>query len=475
VRQLDPAVTASRPLHFFAYSEGESDPPSHWRTQKEFLEQLEAWGFAVNPLARLCKDETQLFDFYRKIGEDRAKLDYDIDGVVYKANRRDWQQRLGYVGRAPRWAVAHKFPAERAVTQLKEIRIQVGRTGALTPVAELEPITVGGVVVSRATLHNEDEIQRKDIREGDWVVVQRAGDVIPQIVEVVAKRRPHGARPFKFPDRCPICGSHAVREEGEAVRRCTGGLICPAQMVERLRHFVSRGAADIEGLGEKHIQAFFEDKLLRTPADIFRLHKHRDALVEREGWGEQSVKKLFDAIEARRKLPLDRFIYALGIPQVGEQMAKLLARHYESFDNWREAMIAAQKPESAAYQDLDAIEGIGPSVATDIIAFFAEPHNREALAALAREIEILDYKAPRAGGSPVAGKTIVFTGTLETMGRSEAKAKAEALGAKVAGSVSKKTDYVVVGAEAGSKAKVAAELGVKQLTEQEWLKLIGAA
>jgi len=475
VRQLDPEITRSRPLHFFAYSEGESVPRAHWRTQAEFLEQLEAWGFAVNPLARLCKDEAQLFDFYRRIGEDRAKLDYDIDGVVYKANRRDWQERLGFVGRAPRWAIAHKFPAERAVTQLKEIRIQVGRTGALTPVAELEPITVGGVVVSRATLHNEDEIERKDVREGDWVVVQRAGDVIPQIVEVVAKRRSHGARPFKFPDRCPVCGSHAVREAGEAVRRCTGGLICPAQMVERLRHFVSRGAADIEGLGEKHIQAFFEDKLVRTPADLFRLHRHRDALVEREGWGEQSVKKLFDAIESRRKLPLDRFIYALGIPQIGEQTAKLLARHYESLANWREAMLAAQKPESAAYQELDAIEGIGPSVAADIIAFFGEPHNREALAALGREIEIADYKAPKAGNSPIAGKTVVFTGTLETMGRSEAKAKAESLGAKVAGSVSKKTDYVVVGADAGSKAKAAAELGVTQLTEQEWLKLIGAA
>ena len=474
VRQLDPAITASRPLHFFAYSEGESDPPAHWRTQREFLEQLEAWGFAVNPLARLCRNEAELFAFYRRIGEDRAKLDYDIDGVVYKANRRDWQERLGFVGRAPRWAVAHKFPAERAETRLTEIRIQVGRTGALTPVAELEPITVGGVVVSRATLHNEDEIERKDIREGDWVVVQRAGDVIPQIVEVIAKRRPHGAKPFKFPERCPVCGSHAMREPGEAVRRCTGGLICPAQMVERLRHFVSRGAADIEGLGEKHIQAFFDDKLVRAPADLFRLHKHRDALVEREGWGEQSVKKLFDAIEVRRRLALDRFIYALGIPQVGEQTAKLLARHYESFQAWRDAMIAAQKPESTAYQDLDAIEGIGPSVAADILAFFAEPHNREALAALAREIEIEDYKASTAGHSPIAGKTVVFTGTLETMGRSEAKAKAESLGAKVAGSVSKKTDFVVVGADAGSKAKAAAELGVKQLTEQEWLTLIGA-
>jgi DNA ligase (NAD+) len=475
VRQLDPAITASRPLHFFAYAEGESDPPAHWRTQRDFLEQLEAWGFTVNPLARLCKNETELFAFYRKIGEDRAKLDYDIDGVVYKVNRRDWQERLGFVGRAPRWAVAHKFAAERAETRLKEIRIQVGRTGALTPVAELEPITVGGVVVSRATLHNEDEIQRKDIREGDWVVVQRAGDVIPQIVEVVEKRRPHGAKPFAFPERCPVCDSLAVREPGEAIRRCTGGLVCAAQAVERLRHFVSRGAADIEGLGEKHIQAFFDDELLKTPADLFRLRRHRDALVEREGWGEQSVKKLFEAIETRRNLALDRFIYALGIRQVGEQTAKLLARHYESFAAWRDAMVAAQKPESGAYQDLDAIEGIGPSVAADILAFFAEAHNREVLAQLAREIEIESYQAPKTGRSPIAGKTVVFTGTLETMGRAEAKAKAEQLGAKVAGSVSKKTDYVVVGADAGSKAKAAAELGVKQLSEQEWLKLVGAA
>ncbi|MFZ5790708.1 MAG: NAD-dependent DNA ligase LigA [Pseudomonadota bacterium] len=476
VRQLDPAVTASRPLHFFAYAEGESsgatdDCKTHW----DFLDRLKEWGFAVNPLARLCADEKELLAFYRKIGERRAELGYDIDGVVYKVNRRDWQERLGFVGRAPRWALAHKFPAERAETLLKEIRIQVGRTGALTPVAELEPITVGGVVVSRATLHNEDEIARKDIREGDWVVVQRAGDVIPQIVEVVKKRRPHGSKPYKFPHTCPVCGSHAVRELEEAVRRCTGGLVCPAQAVERLKHFVSRRAADIEGLGEKHIQAFWDDKLLKTPVDIFRLHEHEAELVEREGWGEQSVKKLLAAIEARRKLPLDRFIYALGIPQVGEQTAKLLARHYESFEAWRDAMIAAQKEGSAAYQDLDAIEGIGPSVANDIVAFFGEPHNREVLSELAREIEIQDYKAPRAGHSPIAGKTVVFTGTLETMGRNEAKAKAESLGAKVSGSVSSKTDFVVVGADAGSKAKKAAELGVKTLSEKEWLEMIGGA
>jgi DNA ligase (NAD+) len=476
VRQLDPAITASRPLHFFAYAEGESsgatdDCKTHW----DFLDRLKEWGFAVNPLAKLCADEKELLTFYRKLGERRAELGYDIDGVVYKVNRRDWQERLGFVGRAPRWALAHKFPAERAETKLKAIRIQVGRTGALTPVAELEPITVGGVVVSRATLHNEDEIARKDIREGDWVVVQRAGDVIPQIVEVVKNRRPHGSKPYKFPHTCPVCGSRAVRELEEAVRRCTGGLVCPAQAVERLKHFVSRRAADIEGLGEKHIQAFWDDKLLKTPVDIFRLHEHEAELVKREGWGEQSVKKLLAAIEARRKLPLDRFIYALGIPQVGEQTAKLLARHYESFEAWRDAMIAAQKEGSAAYQDLDAIEGIGPSVANDIVAFFGEPHNREVLAQLAREIEIQDYKAPRAGRSPIAGKTVVFTGTLETMGRNEAKAKAESLGAKVSGSVSSKTDFVVIGADPGSKAKKAAELGVKMLSEKEWLELVGGA
>jgi DNA ligase (NAD+) len=474
VRQLDPTVTAGRPLHFFAYAEGETsgadkDCKTHW----DFLDRLKEWGFAVNPLVKLCEDEKALLAFYDKIGERRVQLGYDIDGVVYKVNRRDWQDRLGFVGRAPRWALAHKFPAERAETRLNEIRIQVGRTGALTPVAELEPITVGGVVVSRATLHNEDEIERKDIREGDWIVVQRAGDVIPQIVEVVKKRRPHNAKPFKFPHVCPVCGSHAVRELDEAVRRCTGGLICPAQAVERLRHFVSRRAADIEGLGDKHIQAFWDEKLLKTPADIFRLHKHEAALVEREGWGEQSVTKLLAAIEARRKLPLDRFIYALGIRQVGEQTAKLLARHYESFAAWRKAMMEAQKEGSAAYRDLDDIEGIGPSVANDIVAFFGEPHNREILDDLAGEIDIQDFKVPRATHSPIAGKTVVFTGTLETMGRNEAKAKAESLGAKVAGSVSSKTDYVVIGADAGSKAKKAAELGVRTLSEQEWIELIG--
>ncbi len=496
VRQLDPAITESRPLHFFAYAVGDIEPPAGWKTQGDFLKQLGAWGFKVNPLARLCRSEAELFAFYDEIGGKRASLPYEIDGVVYKVNRLDWQERLGFVGRAPRWALAHKFAAERAETRLREIRIQVGRTGALTPVAELEPIQVGGVVVSRATLHNEDEIARKDIRVGDWVVVQRAGDVIPQIVEVIRKRRPRDSKPFVFPEECPACRSKAIREVDEAVRRCTGGLICPAQAVERLRHFVSRGAADIEGMGEKHIQAFWEDKLLRTPADIFRLHRHEKELAAREGWGSQSVAKLIAAIEARRKMPLDRFIYALGIRQVGEQTAKLLARHYESLPKWRDAMIEiataireARKSKPAegaevgenlalaesipAYQDLDAIEGVGPSLANDIVAFFDEPHNRQVVADLERELEIEEYKAPRLGSSPVAGKTVVFTGTLETMGRNEAKARAEQLGAKVAGSVSKNTDYVIVGADAGSKAKKAAALGVATLTEQEWLALIG--
>ena len=474
VRQLDTAVTASRPLHFFAYAWGEiagTIADSHWH----FLERLKRWGFAVNPEARLCKSIDQALALYQKIAGQRAELPYDIDGVVYKVNRLDWQERLGFVSRAPRWAIAHKFAAERAETRLNAITIQVGRTGTLTPVAELEPITVGGVVVSRATLHNEDEIARKDIRVGDHVVVQRAGDVIPQVVEVVLSKRPKDSRPFKFPDHCPVCGSLAIREPGEVAWRCTGGLICPAQAVERLKHFVSRNAFDIDGLGEKHIEAFWKDKLIEQPGDIFRLHKHRDAIAKREGWGEQSVAKLLDAIERRRTIRLDRFIYALGIRQVGEATAKLLARNYGSFTAWREAMIEAQDPESATYQDLDNIEGIGPSVAADILGFFAEAHNLEILRDLAKELTIEDVAAPAAGGSPISGKTVVFTGTLETMSRNEAKATAESLGAKVAGSVSKKTDYVIAGADAGSKLTKAREAGVTVLTEDEWLALIGRA
>jgi DNA ligase (NAD+) len=472
VRQLDPKITASRPLRFFAYSWGEVSEPvadTHW----DFLRRLHDWGFEVNPLSRCCMDVDAALAFHAEIGAQRAELPYDIDGVVYKVNRFDWQNRLGMVSRAPRWALAHKFPAERAQTILRAIKIQVGRTGALTPVAELEPITVGGVVVSRATLHNEDEIARKDIREGDTVIIQRAGDVIPQVVSVVPEKRPRGSKSYTFPDRCPVCNSHAVREEGMAVRRCTGGLICAAQAVERLKHFVSRNALDIDGLGDKHIEGFWREGWLKKPGDIFRLHKHAAELEEREGWGKQSVGKLTKSIEARRKIPLERFIYALGIPQIGESTARLLARNYGSLTDLREAMIAAQDSESPAYHELDNIEGIGPSVATDIVAFFGEKHNLQVLDDLAKEIEVRDFVQPKTAGSPIAGKSVVFTGELTAMTRNEAKARAESLGAKVASSVSKKTDYVIIGVDAGSKAAKAKELGVTTLSEDEWLKLIG--
>jgi DNA ligase (NAD+) len=377
------------------------------------------------------------------------------------------------VSRAPRWALAHKFPAEQAQTVLRDILISVGRQGALTPVAALEPITVGGVVVQRATLHNEDEIARKDVRIGDTVIVQRAGDVIPQIVGVVLDHRPPDAAPFEFPDHCPVCGSLAVREPGQVARRCTGGLICPAQAVERLRHFVARDSFDIEGLGTKHIIAFWEDGLIRGPGDIFRLDP--DAIAKREGWGEVSANKLVAAIDERRRIALDRFINALGIPQVGQATARLLARHYHSLACWRREMEAAADPESEARAGLLEVHGIGADMAADIVGFFAEPHNRAVLDDLAREIAVLDYAAPasRRAASPLAGKTIVFTGALEAMSRSEAKARAEALGANVTSSVSAKTDYVVAGADPGSKATKAAALGVTLLDEAQWLALAG--
>jgi DNA ligase (NAD+) len=472
LRQLDPSITAKRPLKFFAYAWGEQSErfaDTHAEALKHFLQ----WGFTVNPLSKLCHGVDALLEFQRRIGEERAKLPYDIDGVVYKVNALDLEERLGFVSRAPRWALAHKFPAQQAQTVLKKIRIQVGRRGTLTPVADLEPITVGGVVVQHATLHNEDEIERKDIREGDTVTIQRAGDVIPQVVEVVKERRPKNSKKFEFPHICPICDSKAVREEGEAAWRCTGGLICAAQAVERLKHFVSRNAFDIEGMGEKHAQEFWEDKLVRTPADIFRLKAEQ--LETREGWGEQSARKLVDAIATRRRIALDRFIFALGIPQVGEATAKLLARHYRSFARWRKAMTEAGDPDSDAWRELNDIHGIGEDMAADIVGFFAEKHNRDLLDDLFGEIEVEDYAAPTAAASsPLAGKTIVFTGTLEAMSRSEAKARAEAMGAAVTSSVSAKTDFVVVGADAGSKATKAAALGVTTLSEADWLKLARA-
>jgi len=474
LRQMDPSVTASRPLKYFAYGWGALEGMS-FETQWDFLQQLKKWGFVVNERTKVCESVKAMVAAHTKLGADRAKLGYDIDGMVYKVNRLDWQKRLGFVSRAPRWAIAHKFSAERAETQVETLGIYVGRTGVLTPVAHLKPVNVGGVVVSRATVHNEDEINRLDVREGDTVILQRAGDVIPQILEVKLEKRPKGTKAFKFPHKCPVCGSDAVREEGEAAWRCTGGLICSAQAIERIRHFVSREAFDIEGFGEKNIEAFFEDGLVKNPVDLFTLEKRksREKLAEREGWAEKSIDNLFDAINRRRTIELDRFVYALGIRQVGQATARLLAHHYGSIAALRKAMTAAKDVDSDAYKELLSIEQIGESVATDLIAFFGEKHNREVLDALADEITVEDFAAPEVGDSPIAGKTIVFTGTLETIGRNEAKAQAQALGAKVAGSVSKKTDLVVAGPGAGSKLKDAQALGIKVLTEAEYVALIG--
>jgi DNA ligase (NAD+) len=442
---------------------------THW----DYLERLKAWGFDVNPLSRRLGSESDAETFQTEIGLERSGLGYDIDGVVYKIDDLTLQRRLGFVGRAPRLAIAWKFPAEQATTVLRDIRIQVGRTGALTPVAELEPVNVGGVLVARATLHNEDEIARKDIRIGDTVVLQRAGDVIPQIVSVVLDRRPDGSTPYVFPDTCPACGSHAVRPPGEVVRRCTGGLICPAQRVERLIHFVSRPAFDIDGLGEKTIQEFYNEGWLHGPADLFQLPEREAEIATREGWGKQSARNLSRAIAARRTVPLERFIYALGIRRIGSTNARLLARQYGSFENWFAQMRAATQIGSDERLELGSISGIGPTIAEELTDFFGEDRNIAAVKELADELTIEDVVRADAADSPIDGKTVVFTGTLETMTRPEAKARAESLGAKVTDSVSKKTDFVVVGADAGSKARKAAELGVRTMTEAEWRDLVG--
>ncbi|CAO3413697.1 NAD-dependent DNA ligase LigA [Azospirillum endophyticum] len=560
LRQLDPSITAGRPLCFFGYALGELSEPIA-ETQWGIRERLKGWGFQLNRPAELCDGRDKLLAFYEGIGRRRASLPFDIDGVVYKVDSLELQQRLGFVSRAPRWAIAHKFPAEQAQTRLKAITIQVGRTGALTPVAELEDITVGGVVVSRATLHNEDEIARKDIRVGDLVVVQRAGDVIPQVVEVVLSQRPADSVPYVAPETCPVCGSLAIREAGEVVRRCTGGLICAAQAKERLRHFVSRDAFDIEGLGEKIIEEFWDEGFIKSPVDIFTL-KGRVELVGRPGWKEKSVENLFKAIEQRRNgIELQRVIYALGIRHVGEVTAKSLARQYKTMQGWVDGMLAAvQAMPGQEWRDLHALNGVGPVTADTILAWFADPESgskldfyvggdslrletviaslgikrlntraAQALAArygtltdwraameravaqaprqawldlvatpdvgevaaeelagffaeernlvivrgLMERLTVLEAEVPKASNSPIAGKTVVFTGTLERMTRSEAKARAESLGAKVAGSVSGKTDYLVAGADAGSKAAKAKDLGVEILTEDEWLAKIG--
>lgn len=476
LRQLDSSITASRPLGFFGYAWGEVSEPFA-ETVLQARQRLGQWGFEVNEPSACAATLEDLLKHYQFLVSERPVLDFDIDGVVYKVNRLDWQNRLGFVSRAPRWAIAHKFPAEQAETILHRITIQVGRTGALTPVANLEPITVGGVVVSRATLHNEDEIARKDVREGDRVVVQRAGDVIPQIVRVVNPNAPDRGPAFSFPTICPCDKkTETIRDDGEAVRRCSGGLECPYQQLERLRHFVSRDAFDIDGLGSKAIEAFYNEGILKTPADIFTL-RERDGrslpkLSEREGWGPTSAGKLFDAVDARRTIDLDRFIYALGIRQIGQATAKTLARNYGSLEAWTQAMIEAQDETSGAYEDLINIDGIGQSVAADTLAFFSSPASRDDLAALVEQMQEIAPPAAVEDASPVSGKTVVFTGTLVQMTRNEAKARAEALGAKVAGSVSKKTDHVIVGADAGSKAKKAEDLGVPILSEDEWLSLI---
>lgn len=490
LRQLDPGVTASRPLKFFAYSLGET--PKSFGTHESVLNQLKKWGFPVSTLIESCSAINEIMAYHARLESLRADLGFDIDGTVYKINRLDWQERLGFVSRAPRWAIAHKFPAEQAQTTLRQISIQVGRTGVLTPVAHLDPVTVGGVVVSRATLHNEDELRRKDIRTGDTVMIQRAGDVIPQVVKVITLEGQARAAPFQFPLNCPVCGSIVERKEGEAAHRCTGGLICQAQASLRLRHFVSREAFDIEGLGAKHIETFFNLGVIQNPVDIFTFEQRNKnsahPLKTWEGWGEKSAENLFSAINQKRIISLDRFIYALGIYQIGQTTARLLARHYGSYEVWIQAMTAAARAgtetgtviataeDASSLEDLVNIDGIGPGMAEDLLCFFREPHNLDLLAHLVgSQIKVSDFKSAISRSSPIAGKTVVFTGTLTTLTRAEAKARAESLGAKVSTSVSSKTDYVITGNDAGGKATKARELGVTILGEKEWLAFLGEA
>jgi DNA ligase (NAD+) len=473
LRQLDARITAGRALSLFAYAMGEaSETPAatHW----EFLQRLRDWGFSVSPLNRLLADAAEAEAFQAELGAGRAALPYDIDGVVYKVDDLALQRRLGFAGREPRWAIAWKFPAEQAVTVLQDILIQVGRTGALTPVAALLPVNVGGVLVTRATLHNEDEIARRDIRIGDTVTLQRAGDVIPQILGPVLEHRPDSAVPYVYPDHCPVCGSAAGRAAGEVVRRCTGGLTCRAQVEERLIHLASRGAFDIEGLGERTVREFLDAGLLATPADVFRLPAHEAAIAAREGWGPASARKLVRAVEARRRIPLARFIYALGIRRIGAANAKLLARHYASFATWRAQMLAAVEIGSDPRLTLGSITGIGPAIADELAGFFAESRNVAALDELAGLLEIEDAAADAPGGDArLAGKVVVFTGTLASLSRPEARAMAERLGARVTDSVTGKTDLVVAGADPGSKARKAAELGIEILDEAAWRDFIG--
>ena len=479
LRQLDANITKERKLSLFVYTWGDvSNIP--WKSQSEFLQKVRDWGFKTNPYNRICHTSQELMDYFNYLQQERADLLYDIDGIVYKVDDLALQNRLGFLTRTPRWAIAHKFPAEQAFTKINNIRIQVGRTGALTPVADLEPINVGGVIVSHATLHNEDEIKRKDIRIGDTVIIQRAGDVIPQVVGVVLEKRPVESQEFIFPHTCPMCGAHAIREEDEAVRRCTGGLTCPAQAIERLKHFVSREAFDIEGLGAKIMEEFYNEGIIKTPVDIFTLESRnkrlRDDLFSalddgsiylesREGWGKKSVENLFNAINEKRKISLPRFIYALGIRQVGAATSLLIAKHYGSFAAFEQDML---KSDTAKLLEID---GIGEAMVKDIVEFFAEEHNRRIIQELRQQVQVEEFVDTTDYSSELAGKTVVFTGTLEHLTRAEAKAKALSLGAKVAGSVSKNTNYVIMGADAGSKASKAKELGVTILSEEEFLTM----
>ena len=475
LRQLDTRITKERRLSFLVYTWGEVSE-IRWKSQVEFLEYVKELGFPVNPYNKVCRNEQELLDSFETLMENRADLPYDIDGIVYKVNDLELQKRLGFLTRTPRWAIAHKFPAEQAITRLNNIRVQVGRTGALTPVADLEPVNVGGVLVSHATLHNEDEIKRKDIRIGDMVIIQRAGDVIPQVVSVLTEKRSTELPEFQFPTVCPECGAHAIREEDEAVRRCTGGLSCPAQAVERLRHFVSREAFNIEGLGDKVIDEFYKEGIIKTPYDIFTLEERNKPadlfsasqslnLENREGWGKKSVSKLFDAINKSKSISLQKFIYALGIRQVGTATAYLIAKHYHTFTAFMSAMVQQD------LQLLVSIDGIGPAMAKDIVEFFKEEHNLAVINDLLSVISIEEFEGIANTTSEIFGKTIVFTGTLTTLTRSEAKSKALAFGAKVAGSVSTNTDYVIAGENAGSKLKKAQELGVKVITEEEFNRI----
>jgi len=488
LRQLDPTITASRPLKFFAYAWGSVSEPLG-KTQSQAIARLADLGFSTNALTRVCQSPAELIEHYSSIEAQRATLGYDIDGVVYKVNELGLQARLGFRSTTPRWAIAHKFPAELAWTRLEAVDIQVGRTGALSPVARLHPVTVGGVVVSNATLHNEDYIagrdstgttirDGKDIRVGDWVQVYRAGDVIPKVADVDLAKRPADAKAFVFPMICPECQSEAIREPGDAVRRCSGGLICPAQIIERLKHFVSRAAFDIEGLGAKQVEQFFEDGWIKEPVDIFTLRDRYGAglqqLKNREGWGEKSAINLFDAIDEKRVIPLNRLIFGLGIRHVGEGAASLLARHYGTWDKFEAAMSGASIDDDETWEDLLGIDGVGRVMATSLVTAFHQTAERASVDRLVAKLDIQPVSRPATENSPVDGKTIVFTGTLEKMTRAEAKARAEALGAKVSGSVSAKTDILVAGPGAGSKAKKAAELGVETIDEDGWLAMIEA-